>query len=138
MRERRLKGRSAYATVPLNQEDILEQVPGSGTSPAGWSDDEPADVSLSPQRIEAKGDRSDMHDGLVDAGAGEKTVSGYGSQHERAGTEAAGKHLTELERIPAEMGRAPRVDSHKRRSVKEARAPPIVQCDECRQRQPFV
>jgi len=138
MRQRRQEGRPAYATVPLDQQDILQQVPGGDTSPARWSDDEPADVSLSLQRIEAKSDRSDMHSGLVDAGSDEQAVSGYRSQHERAGTEATGKHLTELECIPAEMGRAPCIDGHKRRSVKEARASSIVQCNECRQRQPFV
>lgn len=138
VRERRLKGGTAYATVPLYQEDILQQVPGRGASPAGGSDDEPADVSLSLQRIEAKSDCSDMHSGLVDAGADEQAVCGYGPQHERAGTEAASQHLTELERVPAEMGRAPCVDSCKRRSVKEARTPSIVQGNECRQRQPSV
>jgi hypothetical protein len=138
MRQRRQEGHTAYATVPLYQQDILQQVPGRDTSPPRWSNDEPADVSLSLQRIEAKSDRSDVHSGLIDAGSDEQAVSGYGSQHERAGTEATGNHLAELQCISAEMGRAPCIDGHERHSVKEARAPPIVQCNECRQRQPFV
>ncbi len=76
MGESRLKGDAPDAAIPLDQEQVLQQMLGGRTAAAGHDDDEPAYVRLSQSRIEAKGDRRYVNTGLVDPGSHEQPVGG--------------------------------------------------------------
>ena len=95
-------------------------------------DDEPADVSLSPGRIQAQTDRGDMHAGLVETGPHKQAIAGYASQDDKAGIEPGRERLAELKRVLAEMARAPGIDGRQRGPGATMQATPIVQDDERR------